>query len=187
MHRLTTQLHAHDADRISAHLLRLTAEDRSLRFAAGVVTDDTVRAYVKRIRFGHDVVLGLVSQLGQVYGFAHGCVFEQGGKLHVEVAFSVDTAWRGACLGKALMRDMQLHASQRCRDCVAVVGQCAARNWPMRRLFEGAGLALRREDDEVHAHGWLAHPQAEVADVSPVLWGSTGKGTAPTMLPCGIQ
>ena len=130
-----------------------------MRFAAGVVTDETIRAYVQRIRFGHDVVLGLVSQRGQVYGFAHGCIFEQRGRLHVEVAFSVDAAWRGA-----------------------------ARNWPMRRLFEGAGLALRREDDEVHAHGWRAHPQADVNQTAePAVWGSAGNATAPSVMPCRIQ
>ena len=72
MHRQATDLHADDADRIAAHLLRLTSEDRSLRPAAGVVTDATIRACVHRIRFGHDVVLRLVSQLGQVYGLALG-------------------------------------------------------------------------------------------------------------------
>ena len=72
MHRQATDLHAHDADRIAAHLLRLTSEDRSLPLAAGVVTDGTIRAFAHRICFAHDVVLRLVSQLGQVYGLAPG-------------------------------------------------------------------------------------------------------------------
>lgn len=46
-----------DRARIEAQLLSLNADDRSLRFSAGVVTDDSIRACVARIRFGHDVVL----------------------------------------------------------------------------------------------------------------------------------
>lgn len=155
MHRITADLHPCDAGRITAHLLRLSPEDRSLRFAAGVVTDETVRAYVGRIRFGHDLVLGLVSQCGQVFGLAHGCVFDHRGQLHIEAAFSVDAAWRGLGLGKALMDAVQVRASERAGGRTALVGSCATRNWPMRRIFEGAGLTLQREDDELHAHGWV--------------------------------
>jgi GNAT superfamily N-acetyltransferase len=155
MHRITADLQASDADRIEAHLLRLAPEDRSLRFSAGVVTDQAVRAYVGRIRFGHDLVLGLVSQRGVLFGFAHGCVFHQRGQMHVEAAFSVDAAWRGVGLGKALMEAVQSRASERARERAALVGMCATRNWPMRRIFEGAGLTLHREEDEIRAHGWV--------------------------------
>ena len=155
MHRNAADLQARDQDRVAAHLLRLAPDDRSLRFSAGVVTDDTIRAYVARIRFDHDLVLGLVSQCGQVFGLAHGCVYDRGGQLHIEAAFSVDVAWRGVGLGKALMRAVQLRAGARACERAALVGLCAARNWPMRRIFEGAGMALQRADDEMHAHGWV--------------------------------
>ncbi len=155
MHRITVDLQASDTDRIAAHLLRLAPEDRSLRFSAGVVTDETIRGYVGRIRFGHDLVLGLVSQRGHVFGLAHGCVFHRGRQLHIEAAFSVDAAWRGVGLGKALMKAVQLRASDCASERAALVGMCATRNWPMRRIFEGAGLTLQREEDEMRAHGWV--------------------------------
>jgi GNAT superfamily N-acetyltransferase len=155
MFRITADLHAGDTDRISAHLLRLSPEDRSTRFFAGVVTEESIRLYVGRMRFGPDLVLGLVSHRGQLFGLAHGCVFEHGGKVQVEAAFSVDAPWRGLGLGAALMDGVRLRARALASDRVARVGMCATRNWPMRRIFEGAGLALRREDDEMHAHGWV--------------------------------
>ena len=40
-----------DAARIEDHLLGLCAEDRLLRFAAGLVTDATIRRYVAAIPF----------------------------------------------------------------------------------------------------------------------------------------
>lgn len=33
----------------------------------------------------------------------------------------------------------------------SVVAMCVARNLPMRRIFAGAGMAMTREHDEVHA------------------------------------
>ena len=155
----TIDLHVSDADRILAHLLRLSAEDRSMRFSAGLVTDDTIRQYAARIRFGHDLVMGQVSKLGQLIGLAHGCVFEHGGQTHIEATFSVDAQWRGIGLGTALMAALQAASSDLAfpadRERVAMVGICAPRNWPMRRIFQGAGLALHREDDDMHAHGWM--------------------------------
>ena len=167
MFRITADLQAGDTDRIAAHLLRLSPEDRSMRFSAGVVTDDTIRQYVGRIRIGHDLVLGLVSQRGHLFGLAHGCVFEQGGQVHVEAAFSVDAPWRGVGLGKTLMQALQSRASERANQRVALVGMCATRNWPMRRIFEGAGLALQREDDEMHARGWVLPRRTDHSTAAP--------------------
>ena len=98
-----TVLRAADAARIEHHLLRLDPADRSLRFAAGVVTDDTIRRYVKGIRFGHDAVLGVVDAGGELVAFAHGCVYSVGKRARVEVAFSVDAGRRGQGIGSALM------------------------------------------------------------------------------------
>ena len=103
MFRSITPLLRTDAARIEDHLLRLSAEDRSLRFAAGLVTGETVRRDVAAIPFERDLVLGLVSQRGSVFGLGHGCVFTAGGRSHVEAAFSIDAAWRGRGLAISLM------------------------------------------------------------------------------------
>jgi len=147
-------LEAADRPRIEAHLLRLSAGDRSLRFAAGLVTDDTVRAYAGRIRHGHDIVVGLIDRHDALAGLAHGCVYEVRGQLHVEAAFSVDEAWRGQGFGARLMEAVQVQAQA--IGAARVVGICAVRNLPMRRIFERAGMALTREEDEMHAEGRVA-------------------------------
>ena len=139
-----------DSGAVQDHLLRLSTEDRSLRFSAGVVKDDTVRGYVQRIRLGHDIVICLLDGDGTVVGLAHGCMYEVLGSLHVETAFSVDAAWRGQGLATRLMQAVQVRA--RAAGARRVLGMCAVRNLPMRRVFEGAGMQLVREDDELHAH-----------------------------------
>jgi len=154
MFRSITPLLRSDAARIEDHLTRLCAEDRSLRFAAGLVTDETIRRYVSAIPFESDLVLGLVSQRGNVFGLVHGCVFTAGGRSHVEAALSIDAAWRGHGLATTLMQALTACVADRADAAGAtIVGSCAARNLPMRAVFGHAGMTLRREDDEFHAHG----------------------------------
>ena len=57
-------------------------------------------------------------------------------------------------LATALMQALTVCIADRVDDKGAtVVGSCAARNLPMRAVFGHAGMTLRREDDEFHAHG----------------------------------
>jgi GNAT superfamily N-acetyltransferase len=161
------QLHAADSGRIEEHLLRLSPDDRSLRFAAGVVTDESVRRYVAGLRFDTDALLGVEDEGGKLVGLAHGCMYAVGHETRVEVAFSVDAERRREGLGAALMA-----AARRFAESIgahSVVGMCVARNLPMRYLFARASMAMTREDDEVHARCQLAPanvgalPQAAVA------------------------
>ena len=138
-----------DAALIEEHLLRLAPTDRSLRFAAGVVTDETIRRYVAGIRFGTDAVLGIVDAGGELVAFAHGCVYTVGKRARVEVGFSVDADRRRNGFGSALMTEARRFAES--IGAHSVVGMCVARNLPMRRIFETAGMTMTREEDEVHA------------------------------------
>jgi RimJ/RimL family protein N-acetyltransferase len=142
-------LEAADAARIERHLLRLTPADRSLRFAGGVVTDDAIRRYVAGIRFGTDAVLAVLDDSGAVVALAHGCVYRVGQGAHVEVAFSVDLERRGKGLASDLMAAMRRFAESIGAE--SVVAMCLARNLPMRRILANAGMAMTREEDEVHA------------------------------------
>ena len=164
MIRSITPLLRRDAARIADHLTRLCADDRSLRFAAGLVTDETIRRYVGAIPFERDLVLGLVSQRGSVFGLVHGCVFTAGGRSHVEAAFSIDLEWRGHGLATALMQALTARVADRSDATGAtIVGSCAARNLPMRAVFGHAGMTLRREDDEFYAHGLVGATLAAAA------------------------
>ena len=154
-------LSAEDASRLAAHLLRLCPADRSLRFAAGLVTDETIRRYVAGIRFATDAVLGLVDAQGSVVGFAHGCVYSSGGRTHIEAAFSVDAERRRLGFGTRLMRAVESFAEDTGAD--ALVGICVSRNLPMRRIFERTGMTMSREDDEMHAFRRLDAARCEAA------------------------
>ena len=158
-------LDAADAARIEDHLLRLAPADRSLRFAAGLVTDETVRRYVAGIRFGTDAVLGLLDDDRAVVAFAHGCVYSVGKRARVEVAFSVDAERRGRGHGTALMAEARRFAES--IGAHSVVGMCLARNLPMRHIFAEAGMVLTREDDEVHAACTLASLHGAAAATPP--------------------
>ena len=148
------QLHAVDIGRIEEHLLRLSPDDRSLRFAAGVVTDESVRRYVGGIRFDTDALLGVEDACGKLVGLAHGCVYAVGHETRVEVAFSVDAERRREGLGAALMVEARRFAES--IGAHSVVGMCVARNLPMRHLFARSSMSMTREDDEVHARCELA-------------------------------
>lgn len=160
-----TLLLQRDADRIEDHLLRLSVEDRSLRFAAGLVTDETIRRYVRAIPFDKDYLFGLLDDDGNVVGLVHGCTFSVQGRPHVEAALSVDAARRGGGVATALLGALIAAASERSGDGgVAIIGSCAARNLPMRSVFGHGGMALHREDDEIQAHA-LVFPSAGRAKV----------------------
>jgi len=140
-----------DRARIAVHLLALSPDDRSRRFSAGLVTDDTIRRYVAGIRFERDMVMGSVGKRGTVIGLAHGCVFEANGRKHVEAAFSVDAEWRGHGFGSRLMSAVVLRTGV--EGGATLLGTCAVRNVPMRRIFERVGMELSRDDGEFTARG----------------------------------
>lgn len=142
-------LTARDAPAIAAHLLRLDAEDRSFRFAAGVVSDATIEAYVARIPFERDALLGVVDAGGRVLALGHGCAYDVAGRLRIEAAFSVDADLRRQGLCRQLLAALERHAESVGAE--ALIAMCVARNLPMRRIFEQAGMRTTREDGEVHA------------------------------------
>ena len=156
-------LHPADSEAIVAHLLRLSPDDRSMRFAAGLVTEETIRRYVAGIPFERDAVFGVVDECGVLVALAHGCVYAVQGRSRVEAAFSVDADWRRQGLATRLMAALERFAMAMGAE--ALVGMCVVRNLPMRRMFEQVGMDMTREDDEMHAKRRLgsAQPAAEAA------------------------
>jgi RimJ/RimL family protein N-acetyltransferase len=131
-------LQAEDLAQVEAHLLRLAPQDRSLRFSAGPVTDETIRRYVADIRFDRDALFGLIDAAGSIVAVAHGCVSSVAGRVHVETAFSIDTAWRHQGHSTCLVRAVASFAnSEGARTLIAI---CSARNQPMRHICERAGM-----------------------------------------------
>lgn len=143
------RLRALDAAVFELHLSRLSAPDRSLRFAAGIVGDETLRRYVAGIDFERDIVLGIRDEAGTLVACAHGCVYTVAGRLRIEAAFSVDVALRRCGLCMRLMTALERYAEGLGAE--SLLAMCVARNQPMRRCFERAGMRISREEDEVHA------------------------------------
>jgi RimJ/RimL family protein N-acetyltransferase len=149
-----------EAGAIEAHLLQLNEADRSTRFTAGVVPDAAIARYVAGIPFERDHAIGAVDGEGRLIAFAHGCVYEVGGRTNVEVAFSVDVAWRNLGLATALMAALREAAERGGAE--AVVAMCLARNAAMRRVFAHAGMEVEVDAGEVHARC-----AARTANVTP--------------------
>jgi len=83
-------LHPADSEAIVAHLLRLSPDDRSMRFAAGLVADETIRRYVAGIPFERDAVFGVVDDCGVLVALAQECVYAVQGRGRVEAALGVE-------------------------------------------------------------------------------------------------
>ena len=167
-------LHPADSEAIVAHLLRLSPDDRSMRFAAGLVTDETIRRYVAGIPFARDALFGVVDDCGVLVALAHGCVYSVQGRGRVEAAFSVDADWRRHGLATRLMAALERFAMATGAE--ALVAMCVVRNLPMRRIFERAGMTLSREEVELVARLTL-EPCTTLA--GPVLSGRSGKRIPP--------
>ncbi|MEP6558799.1 MAG: GNAT family N-acetyltransferase [Burkholderiales bacterium] len=166
------RLQRQDATQVLAHFIRLSAPDRSQRFWGGLVTDDTIADYVRHLRFADDFVLGL-RHGDTLIGVSHGARYSERGLPALEAAFSIDQPWRGRGLGTLLMQS--LLAVSALDGVHEVVGMCAARNLRMRRIFEGADMALTREEDEWHARRRLdCWPRPAESAVMPAIDDSAG-------------
>jgi len=133
------------------HLLRLSVDDRGLRFCAGTVPEGVLAKYVASIRFGEDTVLGAVAAGGRIVALGHACWFRSAEGLVAEAAFSVDEGWRCRGIARRLLQAIRSDASE--REAAAVLCQCLARNRPMRRVLVAAEMAIEVEDGEVSARG----------------------------------
>lgn len=172
-------MQASDAARITAHLTRLSADDRALRFNSALIDEGQIARYVGQMRFGEDLILGLVDAAGHVVGVAHGCAFKAGAEQRIEAAFSIDTGYRGRGFGTALMRSLQAAASA--HGVASIVGLCAVRNRPMRRIFERAGMTLERDDDEIRGRLALEGPSAPDGHVRSGRSGKRAPAPRPVM------
>jgi RimJ/RimL family protein N-acetyltransferase len=127
------------------HLLRLGAEDRRLRF--GTFADDArIAAFTDGIDRRRTRVLALLGPNLEVVAAVQIAVFR--GRA-VELAFSVDPAYRRRGVGTALMNRALLWA--RNRGLARAHVQCLTENIAMRRLARGAGMEMTTEAGETEA------------------------------------
>jgi GNAT superfamily N-acetyltransferase/predicted alpha/beta hydrolase family esterase len=145
-----------DLPALADHLLRLSPEDRYLRFQ-GKVNEAAIRAYVQRINLHRDAVRGVyigtmlvaVCQVG---------VYLEGGDAVGEVGMSVDTEFRGTGLGRRLIDAARKVAAERGVRRLDFV--FLRTNVAMLRLARAMGAEVSFEDGEWTARLDLAEARA---------------------------
>lgn len=134
-----------EIDKYRDHLLRLGPEDRRLRF--GGFTDTTrVVEFADGIKLRDTRVLAHLDPDLEVVAAVQISVLPGGA---VELAFTVDPAYRRSGIGTALMDRALLWARNRGLSHVHV--HCLAENIAMRRLVRGAGMGMTTEAGETQA------------------------------------
>ncbi|MDT3678475.1 MAG: GNAT family N-acetyltransferase [Burkholderiaceae bacterium] len=117
------------------HLLRLSSEDRRLRFGVSV-SDETIAGYVEKLDFSHDAVFGVRDDLRALVGFTHVAKLDDA----VELGLSVDAPHRGRGIAQAMFRRALLHA--RNRGVRQLFMHCLAENAAMMHISREAGMCI---------------------------------------------
>jgi GNAT superfamily N-acetyltransferase len=127
------------------HLLRLDAEDRRLRFGSPL-DDHGIRRYVRQIDLDTGRILALLDDDSQVVAAVHIAPSKDGA---VELAFSVDRAWRGRGLGDQLLDRAILWA--RNRGLRRAYVYYLSDNHAIRHMVRRANMAIQSEAGESEA------------------------------------
>jgi len=130
---------------IRDHLLRLSKEDRQLRFFSAVGDFMITRYAMELIDFHRDIVFGEI-QDGKLIGMSSISNIEGVG---CEAAFSIDEDQRGTGLARELMRAV----IQRCRTLGVhkICMSCLRRNVKMQALARSFGMDMKITFDEAYA------------------------------------
>lgn len=130
---------------IYEHLLRLSREDRYLRFCSAV-SDDFIHRYVySMMNTTRDPVYGAVVD-GKLVGIASIAVIDG---TSCELAFSIDFGYRGTGIARNLMKT----AIGRCRELgmQKLCMSCLRSNRKMQALAQSFGLNMTITYDEAYA------------------------------------
>jgi hypothetical protein len=134
---------------VTAHLMRLTAADRYLRFGVSM-NDDSICAYIKHASGCGGVLLGYTEQ-GEVRGLAE--VRPTANRVAcVELAVSVESNWRGRGCGTCLVRCALAVAAN--LQAESVVAMIAHTNTDMRMIASKLGAISTSYHDGVNAE-WV--------------------------------
>ena len=158
-----------DRNAFRDHLLRLTPDDRRLRFC-GRMRDDAVAAYADGVDWLNAVVVGAFVD-GRLRGI---------GELSrradtAEIALSVEAAWQNEGLGTELLRRILTVARNRYVARVHMV--CLAENVKMQSIARKFEADLVRRPGEVEGRLWPPWPSmgslmAEAAADGEALFGA---------------
>lgn len=131
---------------ILEHLLRLSSEDRRLRFG-GPSSDETLAAYVARIDFTRDAALGVRDDADALIGFTHVAAGADGA---IELGLSVLESHRGQGLAQQMFQRAVLHA--RNRGIGELYMHCLSENAAMMHIARKAGMRIVIDGPERDAY-----------------------------------
>jgi GNAT superfamily N-acetyltransferase len=137
-----------------AHFLALGGDDRRLRFGSPIA-DPAIHAYVERMDFDRDALLGVCDDELHLFGVAHLARSNE----HAELGVSVLEGHRGRGIGGGLFdRALKLARNWGLRT---LFMHCLAENGAIRHLADKHGARTLAEAGEAEA--WLALPPADAA------------------------
>ena len=137
----------------AAHLLRLSAEDRLLRFQ-GYLNDEAVEAYVESLDwFGGVVIAHFVE--GEVRAAAH-LSWTRGLVRTGEIGLSVEAGFRRRGIGTALLRRAMIFARNRFVSDIELL--CMPENAAMRRVAAHLGLKWKVAAGQAETAARLSWP-----------------------------
>lgn len=143
-------LGAQHRERIAAHLLSLSAEDRYLRFGYPA-SDAQVRRYAEQIDFDRDEVIGIFNRRLELIAMAHVAYSEhEEFKSCAEFGVSVLTKARGRGYGAQLFDRAVMLA--RSRDVKMMFIHALSENTAMLKIARNAGATVHRDGSESEAY-----------------------------------
>jgi len=137
-------------ERIAAHLLALTPDDRYLRFGY-VATDEHIRNYVERLDFINDDIFGVYNRRLELIAMAHLAYSRDPQSANcAEFGVSVLAKARGRGYGRRLFERAVLHARNEGVELLFI--HALSENVAMLKIARSAGASLERFGTETEAH-----------------------------------
>ena len=153
---LIAQLGPHHRGRVLQHLRRLSERDLWLRFGYAV-TDDALRAYVRKLHFSRDAIFAILDEAADILALGH-LGFDKNTSKTAEFGLSVLPQARRRGFGLRLLQRAAVHA--RNRGSTHLVMTYVPENDALRHLAERAGMQLVSDVYEPRAYLSLAPPTA---------------------------
>ncbi len=129
------------------HLLRLSQQDRYLRFS-GYVADESIHKYVDGIDLRNGVVKAIYDDDLNVVAAIHVLIFNNG--KDAEIALSVDQDHRRKGYGHALFEAALKWV--RSRSVEKIYSLCLQENRPMARIANSRGMTIHHDSQETEAY-----------------------------------
>jgi len=141
------QLGPEDTQRIFAHFMALSSDDRARRFSYQHANSEWTMRYTRQIDFARQSLLALTTSIGSIVALLQICRFRDNGDPRAELAFSVRPDRRGRGLAHHLTNVAVTYA----RTCgLRVLTACVEPdNHAMRAVLSAAGMRFARSGDDL--------------------------------------